>query len=66
MDELNLDQAPQDVNKEELQLDRVCLQAFVAVTDPGYKKELFRNSNLGHRTGQANAVRGVVAHPVGN
>ncbi|GFT39201.1 hypothetical protein TNCV_2897221 [Trichonephila clavipes] len=23
-------------------------------------------SNLGHRTGQANAVRGVVAHPVGN
>ncbi|GFU05389.1 uncharacterized protein TNCV_3290501 [Trichonephila clavipes] len=40
MDELNLDQAPQDINKEEFQLER---QAFVAATDPGCKKELFRS-----------------------
>ncbi|GFY19790.1 uncharacterized protein TNCV_4649601 [Trichonephila clavipes] len=38
MDELNLDQAPQDVIKEEFQLERVRLQAFVAATDPGCKK----------------------------
>ncbi|GFX31919.1 uncharacterized protein TNCV_3408341 [Trichonephila clavipes] len=38
MDELNLDQAPQDINKEEFQLERVRLQAFVAATDPGCKK----------------------------
>ncbi|GFX12406.1 uncharacterized protein TNCV_1035931 [Trichonephila clavipes] len=35
---LNLDQAPQDINKEEFQLERVRLQAFVAATDPGCKK----------------------------
>ncbi|GFT91552.1 hypothetical protein TNCV_3903451 [Trichonephila clavipes] len=32
MDELNLDQAPQDINKEEFQLECVRLQAFVAAT----------------------------------
>ncbi|GFW46896.1 uncharacterized protein TNCV_2982521 [Trichonephila clavipes] len=36
MDELNLDQAPQD--KEEFQLERVHLPAFVGATDPGCKK----------------------------
>ncbi|GFS97704.1 hypothetical protein TNCV_2558641 [Trichonephila clavipes] len=40
MDEFNLDQATQDINKEEFQLERVSLQAFVAATDPGCKKEL--------------------------
>ncbi|GFW57160.1 dimer_Tnp_hAT domain-containing protein [Trichonephila clavipes] len=38
MDELNLDQAPQEINKE-FQLERVRLQAFVAATDPGCKKK---------------------------
>ncbi|GFS70949.1 uncharacterized protein TNCV_2720061 [Trichonephila clavipes] len=47
MDELNLDQAPQDINKEEFQLERVRLQAFVAATDPGCKTELIRSSSLG-------------------
>ncbi|GFW69538.1 hypothetical protein TNCV_488841 [Trichonephila clavipes] len=46
MDELNLDQAPQDIKKEEFQLERVCLQAFVAATDPGCKKELIRSGSL--------------------
>ncbi|GFW08603.1 hypothetical protein TNCV_2776241 [Trichonephila clavipes] len=35
MDELNLDQAPQDINKEEFQLERVRLQYFVSA---GFKK----------------------------
>ncbi|GFW84223.1 hypothetical protein TNCV_4878861 [Trichonephila clavipes] len=35
MNELNLDQAPQDINKEEFQLERVRLQAFVAATESG-------------------------------
>ncbi|GFU89616.1 uncharacterized protein TNCV_4599291 [Trichonephila clavipes] len=47
MDELNLDQAPQDINKKEFQLDRACLQAFVAVTDPGCKKEPISSGSLG-------------------
>ncbi|GFW19589.1 putative DD41D transposase [Trichonephila clavipes] len=38
MDELNLVQALQDVHKKEFQLERVRLQAFVAATDPGCKK----------------------------
>ncbi|GFT03348.1 uncharacterized protein TNCV_2985201 [Trichonephila clavipes] len=42
MDELNLDQAPQDINKES-QLERVHLQAFVAATDPDCKKEVIRS-----------------------
>ncbi|GFW17126.1 retrotransposable element Tf2 protein type 3 [Trichonephila clavipes] len=33
MDELNLDQAPEENNKEEFQLERVRLQAFVAAID---------------------------------
>ncbi|GFW46311.1 transposable element Tcb2 transposase [Trichonephila clavipes] len=37
IDELNLDQTPQNINKE-LQLERVRLQAFVAATDSGCKK----------------------------
>ncbi|GFX27010.1 hypothetical protein TNCV_803101 [Trichonephila clavipes] len=40
MDELNLDQAPQEINKEEFQLECVRLQVFVAATDPDCKKEL--------------------------
>ncbi|GFU01671.1 hypothetical protein TNCV_1522111 [Trichonephila clavipes] len=40
MDELNLDQTPQDINKEEFQLVCIRLQAFVAATDPCCKKEL--------------------------
>ncbi|GFU98906.1 uncharacterized protein TNCV_3381521 [Trichonephila clavipes] len=39
MDELNLDQAPQDINKDEFQLELVRLQAFVAATDPDCKKK---------------------------
>ncbi|PRD21152.1 UNVERIFIED_CONTAM: hypothetical protein NCL1_52626 [Trichonephila clavipes] len=46
MDELNLDQASQDINKE-FQLKGVRLQAFVAATDPGCKKELIRSGSLG-------------------
>ncbi|GFT25946.1 hypothetical protein TNCV_2807871 [Trichonephila clavipes] len=42
MGELNLDQAAQDINREEFQLELVRLQAFVAATDPGCKKELIR------------------------
>ncbi|GFW46069.1 probable RNA-directed DNA polymerase from transposon X-element [Trichonephila clavipes] len=38
MNELNLDQALQDDNKEEFQLESVRLQAFVAAADPGCKK----------------------------
>ncbi|GFX24839.1 uncharacterized protein TNCV_4489301 [Trichonephila clavipes] len=47
MDELNLDQVPQDINKEEFQLERVCLQAFVVAKDPGCKKELINSGSLG-------------------
>ncbi|GFX21195.1 hypothetical protein TNCV_4367741 [Trichonephila clavipes] len=47
MDELNLDQALQDINKEEFQLERVRLQAFVAATNPGCKKELMWSGSLG-------------------
>ncbi|GFU12076.1 hypothetical protein TNCV_1669491 [Trichonephila clavipes] len=46
MDKLNLDQAPQDINKEEFQLERVRLQAFAAATDPGCKTELIRSGSL--------------------
>ncbi|GFV40227.1 hypothetical protein TNCV_1443801, partial [Trichonephila clavipes] len=46
MGKLNLDQAPQDINKE-FQLERVLLQAFVAATDPGCKKELIWSGSLG-------------------
>ncbi|GFU82529.1 uncharacterized protein TNCV_3629951 [Trichonephila clavipes] len=38
MYELNLDQSPQDINKEQFQLESVRLQAFVAATGPGYKE----------------------------
>ncbi|GFX10832.1 uncharacterized protein TNCV_4740521 [Trichonephila clavipes] len=44
---LNLDQVPQDINKEEFQLERVRLQTFIAATHPGCKKELIRSSSLG-------------------
>ncbi|GFX55510.1 uncharacterized protein TNCV_267981 [Trichonephila clavipes] len=37
INEFNLNQAPQDINKE-FQLERVRLQAFLAATDPGCKK----------------------------
>ncbi|GFS81852.1 uncharacterized protein TNCV_1544801 [Trichonephila clavipes] len=47
MNELNLDQPPQDINKEEFQLKRVRLPAFVATTDPGCKKELIKSASLG-------------------
>ncbi|GFV36807.1 uncharacterized protein TNCV_5010911 [Trichonephila clavipes] len=47
MDELNLYQDPLDINKEEFLLDRLRLQAFVAATDPGCKKELIRSGSLG-------------------
>ncbi|GFU84071.1 hypothetical protein TNCV_679701 [Trichonephila clavipes] len=46
MDELNLDQAHQDLNEEEF-LECVRLQAFVVSTDPGCKKELIRSGSLG-------------------
>ncbi|GFU91572.1 uncharacterized protein TNCV_2543381 [Trichonephila clavipes] len=46
MDKLNLDQALQNINKEEFQLERERLQAFVAVTEPGCKKELIRSGSL--------------------
>ncbi|GFV73408.1 hypothetical protein TNCV_3389241 [Trichonephila clavipes] len=45
MDELNLDLAPQDINKDEFQLE--CVQAFAAAIDPGCKKELIRSCFLG-------------------
>ncbi|GFX68755.1 hypothetical protein TNCV_4069991 [Trichonephila clavipes] len=35
-DELILDQAPQDINKEEFKLEHVRLQTFVVETDPGW------------------------------
>ncbi|GFV86577.1 uncharacterized protein TNCV_4184321 [Trichonephila clavipes] len=47
MDELDLDQAPQDINKKEFQLECVRLQAFIVAIDPGCKKELIRSSSLG-------------------
>ncbi|GFV78629.1 uncharacterized protein TNCV_1889351 [Trichonephila clavipes] len=47
MDERNLDQAPQDINKGEFQLERVRLQAFKAATDPDCKKELVWSGSLG-------------------
>ncbi|GFV92314.1 hypothetical protein TNCV_3949241 [Trichonephila clavipes] len=45
MDELNLDQAPQDIDKE-FQCECVHLQAFVAALEPGCKKELSRSGSL--------------------
>ncbi|GFU95723.1 uncharacterized protein TNCV_4889121 [Trichonephila clavipes] len=56
IDELNLDQAPQDINKEEIQLDCVRLQAFVAATDPGCKKELIRYDNTSLAIKRANEI----------
>ncbi|GFS61859.1 hypothetical protein TNCV_4345601 [Trichonephila clavipes] len=38
MDGFNLDQAHQDINKEEFQVELVRLQAFVDATDSGCKK----------------------------
>ncbi|GFY28981.1 uncharacterized protein TNCV_4721091 [Trichonephila clavipes] len=46
MDEFNLDQAPQDFNKEEFQLERVHLQAFVGATDHGCKIGLIRSATF--------------------
>ncbi|GFV01096.1 uncharacterized protein TNCV_1010171 [Trichonephila clavipes] len=46
MDELNLDQAPQDINKEEFQVERIRLEAFEAATEAGCKKELMRSGSL--------------------
>ncbi|GFV51497.1 hypothetical protein TNCV_2908001 [Trichonephila clavipes] len=46
MDELNLDQAPQDINKAEFQLECLRLQVFVATTYPGCKKELIKSGSL--------------------
>ncbi|GFS51116.1 hypothetical protein TNCV_3532361 [Trichonephila clavipes] len=34
-DELILDQAPQDINEEGFQIERVLLPAFIAATEPG-------------------------------
>ncbi|GFY15750.1 putative LOC100569746 [Trichonephila clavipes] len=42
MDELNLDQAPQDINKEKFQVERVRLQAFVAAAEPGFNGDRYR------------------------
>ncbi|GFW64264.1 hypothetical protein TNCV_2415151 [Trichonephila clavipes] len=36
-----LDRAPQDVNREEFQLERLRLQAFISATDPGCKKKTY-------------------------
>ncbi|GFX30675.1 hypothetical protein TNCV_4861991 [Trichonephila clavipes] len=47
IEKLNIDQAPQDINKEEFRLERVRLQAFVAATDAGCKNELIRPGSLG-------------------
>ncbi|GFV88748.1 uncharacterized protein TNCV_3355001 [Trichonephila clavipes] len=41
MDEFNLDEASQGINKEEFQIERLRLQAFIVATDPGCKKEFF-------------------------
>ncbi|GFX72933.1 TBC1 domain family member 1 [Trichonephila clavipes] len=38
--------APQDINKEEFQREHVHLQAFVAATDPGCKKQLIKSVSL--------------------
>ncbi|GFV66465.1 uncharacterized protein TNCV_379921 [Trichonephila clavipes] len=46
IDELNLEQAHQDINNEEFQLERVRLQAFVAATYSGCTKELIRSGSL--------------------
>ncbi|GFX26625.1 uncharacterized protein TNCV_4536361 [Trichonephila clavipes] len=47
MEELNLDQAPQDIKKEQLQLESLRLQAFVVATDQGCKKELIWSGSQG-------------------
>ncbi|GFY22609.1 uncharacterized protein TNCV_2178701 [Trichonephila clavipes] len=47
MNELHLDQAPQDIITEEFQLKSVRLQAFIAATDPGCKKEFIGFGSLG-------------------
>ncbi|GFT49396.1 uncharacterized protein TNCV_4583611 [Trichonephila clavipes] len=47
MNELNFDQAPQDISKKEFQLERIRLQAFAAAIDSSYKKELIRSGSLG-------------------
>ncbi|GFU82008.1 uncharacterized protein TNCV_516891 [Trichonephila clavipes] len=46
MDKLNLYQAPQNINKE-FQHESIRLQASVAATDSGCKKELSRSVSLG-------------------
>ncbi|GFW44458.1 hypothetical protein TNCV_1748871 [Trichonephila clavipes] len=45
MDELNLDQVPQDINKE-FQFESVHLQAFVAAADPSYKNNSLASQRL--------------------
>lgn len=47
VDELNLDQASRDINKEEFQLERARLRAFITATDPDCKKELIKSGSLG-------------------
>ena len=46
-EELNLDQAPRDINTEEFQHERARLRAFIAATDPDCKKELIKSGSLG-------------------
>ncbi|PRD22416.1 UNVERIFIED_CONTAM: hypothetical protein NCL1_49147 [Trichonephila clavipes] len=46
IDKLNLDQAPQDINKEEVQLEHICLQAFVAIWEKCPKfNDICQNKN---------------------
>ncbi|GFU76576.1 hypothetical protein TNCV_1940641 [Trichonephila clavipes] len=47
MEELNLEQAPEVIIKEEFRLERVRLQTVVAATDPGCKNERIRSGSLG-------------------
>lgn len=46
LDELNQDQAPWDIIREEFGVDREGLRAFLAATNSDYKKELIKSVSL--------------------
>ncbi|GFV25369.1 uncharacterized protein TNCV_1146401 [Trichonephila clavipes] len=64
MDELNLDQAPQDITKEEFQLECVRLQAFAAATDPGSTRRLLATDHVILNHGQVTWTTPELAPPL--
>ncbi|GFW45502.1 uncharacterized protein TNCV_3244421 [Trichonephila clavipes] len=64
MDELNLDQAPQNTDEEAFHLERVRLQAFVAATDLGSTRGLLATDHVILNHGQVTWTTPELAPPL--